>query len=266
MLPLLLLACAEPVTVHGTVTDAWGTPVPGATVVLEGVVDRWTAGADGTFTVEADTPPATVIAGAPGYMRGSAPVARGDDAPRRQEVRIALWPDPANPGFFGVGPSGYAHLPARTLTPLRPERPLASGETAFPALTLPAEAVIPPGTTRFVHKSTVRAQEVRAMDLRLSRLTEAPPALRPATATTPWWIRADEVPFEIDGMPGRDAYLLKLAAPLPAGVYAWHAGGTLELRDSDALAVLPRARLLAWPFRVDGPPTSAAADTDAATP
>ena len=253
MLPLLLLACAQPVVIHGTVTDAWGTPVPGATVVLEGVVDRWTAGADGTFTVEAETRPAAVIAGAQGYMRGSAALAHGEDAPRSQEVRIALWPDPANPGFFGVGPSGYAHLPARTLTPLRPDRPLPDGETAFPALTLPPDAVVAPTTTRFVHKSTVRAQEVRAMDLRLSRLVEAPVSLRPTGTTATWWIRADEVPFEIDGMPGRDAYLLKLGEALPPGVYAWHAGSTLELRDADALAVLPRARLLAWPFRIADP-------------
>ncbi len=255
MHPLLLLACAEPVVIHGTVTDAWGTPVPGATVVLEGVVDRWTAGADGTFTVQTDDPPGTVIAGADGYMRGTATVVHGDDAPRIQDVRIALWPDPANPGFFGVGPSGYAHLPARTLTPLRPTRPLPGGETAFPALTLPPDARVAPDTTRFVHKSTVRAQEVRAMDLRLSRLVEAPETLRPADAGGAWWIGADDIPFTVDGMPGRDAYLLKLAAPLAPGVYAWHTGGTLELRDSDALALLPRARLLAWPFRVESTAT-----------
>ena len=48
----LLVGCAHPPPVEGTVHDPWGAPVGDATVVVEGIVERWRTDADGRFLLE----------------------------------------------------------------------------------------------------------------------------------------------------------------------------------------------------------------------
>jgi hypothetical protein len=245
----LLLACAQPPPVQGGVVDPWGGPVADATVVVEGIVERWRTDADGRFQLEIGPDAAELIIGKAGYMQATASVSAGEGA--RGPVEVDLWPDPDQPGFFAVGPRGYVHLATRTVRVLAPTR--GNGE-ALPVIAPPAlsEDVVPSGITRFVLKSTVPAAQMSGLDLALARLapvgTKDPRAKGEDAAA----LRAERaIPYTMAGMAGKDAWLVTLEAPLAPGVYAWHTAKALDLRDPAALALVPRERLLAWGFAVE---------------
>ncbi len=263
-----LLACSTPtVTVEGQVVDVWGNGVAGATVVAEGVVERWQADPQGAFALTLDSVPARVSAAAGGYMRGS--VATSAEGGASSPLRIALWPEPKAPGFYAVGQDarvdgGLIHLAARSVSIL------GSGDAATPALTMSEAAgtdprtvpggarSVPAGTTRFLHKSTLDPRAFRGVEVRLARLSEAPAATtaRAASRSGPRpersWTSVAPVEVKVEALPGKDCYLLEVP-PLAEGVYAFHTGGVLERRGNEALATLPRERLLAWGFHVAGP-------------
>jgi hypothetical protein len=260
---LLLLACARPTPIVGDVVDPWGTPVPDATIVLEGVVERWQADSQGRFHLETDAAPRTVIAGKAGYMRGSAPLPEGvPEGGTAAPVRVVLWPEAAQPGFFAVGPRGYVHLPAREVRLLGPAR---KGGEPVPGVTVPADALIPSGTSGFVFRSTVSPAQMKGLDLRLSRLrpleiapSRAPrgsasgKAPAPGTASeAPLYQSRDDLPYMLEAMPARDTWKVSLEVPLGPGVYAWHTANALGIREQEAWELLPRERRLAWTFHVE---------------
>ncbi len=247
----LLLACAEPPPVVGAVVDPWGAPVADATVVVEGIVERWQTDVDGRFQLELGPEAAGLIFGKAGYMRATADVPAGEGA--RGPVEVELWPDPEQPGFFAVGPRGFVHLATRMARVLPPARGSVEATPVVAAPTL-AEDVVPSGISRFVFKSTVPPAQMKGLDLALARLAPVPAPKKGGTpdAKEPVQLRAESaVPFTIGGMSGKDAWLVTLEAPLAPGTYAWHTAKALELRDPAALALVPRERLLTWVFAVE---------------
>lgn len=280
---MLLLACSKPaVVVTGDVVDIWGRPLPGATVVVEGVVQRWQADPAGTFSLTLEEVPSRVLGAAPGHMRAAVTLPQGSEG---APLRLALWPEPKAPGFYAVGSSpeaegGLLHLAARGVTML------GSGDRARPVLALaldrPVSHVgaggttgsvgsssapvaermpgpgsargVPGGTTRFLHKSTLDPRAFRELALRLSRLEEV--AVGERAAAERRWAAAEAVEVRVEALPGKDCYLLEVP-PLRDGVYAFHTGRVLDLQDAAALAALPRERLLAWAFQVVGAEASA---------
>jgi hypothetical protein len=191
-------------------------------------------------------------------MRGSAPLPEGV-AP--ESVRVVLWPETAQPGFFAVGPRGYLHLPAREVRLLPPARKSAE---PLPVVTVPEDARIPAGTGGFVFRSTVSAAQMKGLDLRLSRLRQldAPPprtprgsASAPAPSTpagdAPLYHSRDDLPHTLEAMPAKDTWKVTLPSPLAPGVYAWHTANALGVREQEAWDLLPRERRLAWTFHVE---------------
>lgn len=286
---IALLACSTPaVSLHGNVVDLWGRPLAGATVVVEGVVERWQTDPAGAFSLSVDEAPLRVLGAAPGHMRAVVEVPEGSAG---TALRIELWPEPRAPGFYAVGSSaevegGLLHLAARavtvqtTLTPPVPTFAMAlagGGEAAprrsdstgtglpntAPALVAgrtpgPGNArVVPTGTTRFLHKSTLDPRAFRGLELRLSRLEAWPSAvdarpkgMPPMTALGEHgWMATAPIEVQIEALPGKDCYLVEVP-PLADGVYAFHTGRVLDLRDGAALAAVPKERWLAWGFQV----------------
>jgi hypothetical protein len=246
----LLVGCAQPPPVEGTVHDPWGAPVGDATVVVEGIVERWRTDADGRFLLELGPDAADLIVGKAGYMRATGEVSAGEGA--RGPVEVELWPDPEQPGFFAVGPRGYVHLATRTVRVLPPAR---KSTEALPVVAPPAlsEDVVPSGISRFVLKSTVPTAQMKGLDLALARLAPvAPKDPRARDSDDSAALRAEGVvPHAMAGMAGKDSWMVTLEAPLAPGVYAWHTAKALDLRDPAALALVPRERMLAWVFAVE---------------
>lgn len=252
MLGLLLMACSGERTVSGHVLDVWDKPIDNATVVIEGVVERHYSGASGAFTIQVpeDQAVARVMAGRDGYIREILEVPAVAEGEPYAPLTFHLYPEPENPGFYGVGRSAYVHLSTARVTLVGTELRHYTGIKEIPAEALPS------GTTRFVFSSTLRSSELSRMNLHLSRLdfvdhTRLKGILGPIDATVNLFVSAEEIPFDLKSLPSRDDYLIVTRAPLTTpGIYAFHAQDVLNEEDPRVILNLPKEMQVVFPFEV----------------
>jgi hypothetical protein len=256
MLSLLLLsACSNTQSLTGTVTDIWGQPVSEATVVVEGVVERYHTDSAGKFDIELEHPPASgtarVMAGKEGYIKEILPVdPPGEEGADYSPVKMQLYPEPEAPGFYGVGDKHYVHLAAKRVKMVGTDLKHYAGVQDIPDETLKA------GPVTFVFSSTLRPSELTQMDLHLTRLqfvgkTPMKGLLGKEDATVNLWVADQDVAFDLESLPSQDDYLIKTRDPLTPGVYAFHAQDVLNEEDDRKLLNLPKEILLAFPFEVN---------------
>jgi hypothetical protein len=250
MLTLLLLACAGPPTIEGKVVDVWGKPVEGASIVIEGVVERYATDAGGLFHIETGEPVKRVMAGKLGYIKEVDEVAPpaekgGDYAP----VTFELYPEPEKPGFYAVGPESYVSVEPQRIVMVGTELRHYAGMRDIPATGLTA------GPGRFVFTSRLRASELARMNLHLSRLdfvahTPVKGLLGPVDATVNLWTAVEEIAFDLESLPSRDDYLIRTREALAPGMYAFHAQDVLDETDERVFLMMPKEMQVAFPFEV----------------
>ena len=252
---LLLLACSDSRTLSVAVADVWGKPVMDATVVLEGVVERYHTDTAGKFQIDVDDPVNRVMVGKSGYIKDfvvtEPPLEDDQDYP---PLAFQLYPEPEMPGFYGVGREGYIHLQARHI------RIVGTDVEHFAGLKdIPDEKMVA-GPARFVFSSTLRASELSQMNLHLTRLKfiEKVPMKVPMkgllgrdAATVNLWVADGDVPFDLKALQSRDDYLISSRDPLTEGMYAFHSQDVLNEEDERVLMNLPKERQVAFPFGVD---------------
>lgn len=251
LLSLLLTACTDTRVLVGDVRDIWGKPVPEATVVIEGVLERYHSDSAGRFTIDTEAPVIRVMAGKDGYIKDiemvPAPLEEGDDY---NPLAFSLYPKPEEPGFYGIGREDYVHLGARRIRVVGTELKHYAGLQDIAEETLHAGA---PAT--FVFSSTLRASELSRMNLHLSRLdfvdhTRVKGVLGAMDATVNLWVAAEDIAFDLKALPARDAYLITTREPVVAGMYAFHAQDVLNEEDERVLLNLPKEMQVAFPFEV----------------
>ncbi|MDP2312912.1 MAG: hypothetical protein Q8P41_08405 [Pseudomonadota bacterium] len=251
LLSLLLTACTDTRVLAGDVRDVWGNPVSDATVVIEGVVERYRSDSAGRFTIDTEQPVTRVMAGKDGYIKDIELV----PAPAEEEgdydpLAFALYPEPEQPGFYGVGRTEYVHLEAKRI------RVVGTELKHYAGLQDIAETGMSSGTpASFVFSSTLRSSELARMNLHLSRLdfvdhTRVKGVLGAMDATVNLWIAGEEVPFDLKALPARDAYLITTREPVVPGMYAFHAQDVLNEEDERVLLNLPKEMQVAFPFEI----------------
>lgn len=251
MLPLLLfVACSDTRTLSGQVKDIWGKPVMDATVVVEGVMQRYRTDSAGKFQIELESPAGRVMAGKDGYIKAVDSVAEPAEDEDYPELSLQLYPEPAQPGFYAIGPDDYIHLEARRIRVVGTELKHYAGVQDAPEQALRGNE-----PASFVFSSTLRSSELARMNLHLSRLdfvnhTPVKGVLGKVDATVNLWVAAEEIPFELRSLPSKDDYLISTRQPLKAGVYAFHAQDVLNEEDERVLMNLPREMQVAFPFEV----------------
>lgn len=250
MLTLLLLACSHPPAVEGRVVDVWGRPVAGATVVIEGVVQRYAADGAGAFRIETEAPVRRVMVGKEGYIKHVEPVAsppaEGEDYP---PLTFELFPEPESPGFYAVGVSDYV--------PVEPQRIVMVGTDLrhFTGIREIPSTGIASGEARFVFTSRLAPSELSRMSLQLSELafqgrTPVKGLLGPVDATVNLWTPSRDIPFDLVQLESRDDYLITPRVPLVAGTYAFHAQNVLNELDERVYLMMPKEMQVAFPFEV----------------
>jgi hypothetical protein len=251
LLSLLLTACTDTRVLAGDVRDVWGKPVSDATVVIEGVVERYRSDSAGRFTIDTENPVTRVMAGKDGYIKDievvPAPAEEGGDY---DPLAFALYPEPEQPGFYGVGASDYIHLEAKRIRVVGTELKHFAG-----LQDIADQAMGTAGPATFVFSSTLRASELARMNLHLTRLdfvdhTRVKGVLGAMDATVNLWVAGEDVPFDLKALPSRDAYLITTREPVPPGMYAFHAQDVLNEEDERVLLNLPKEMQVAFPFEV----------------
>lgn len=247
----LALACGEPPQLRGTVQDIWGTPVAGATVTLEGVVEQQTTDAGGAFAFVAPDTAARVMAGKDGYILNAVEVPpRGEDADP-EPVTLTLYPDPGAVGFYCVGRDHYHELPSFEAVTRGTEVRALTGIADIGESGVPQDAPL-----SFVFSSTLRQERLAQLDLQLHRLefvqeTTLPGVLgETASSVNLWTATGNEIAYDLVGLPSKDDFLIKLRQKLPKGVYAFHTQGALTSHGYEALDKLPRELRKVFVFEI----------------
>jgi hypothetical protein len=247
---LLLAACTDTRSLTGQVRDVWGKPVMDATVVVEGVVERYHTDSVGKFEIDVADPVARVMAGKQGYIKDIQPVA----APAEEDadyapVTLELYPEPEQPGFYAIGPEDYIHLEAKRVRLVGNEVDHYAGLQDIP------DEQVRAGTVSFVFSSTLRAAELSQMNLHLSKLefvdkVAMKQLLGRDAATVNLWVAKQDVPFDLKSLPSRDDYVITTRDALEPGMYAFHAQDVLNEDDERVLMQLPKESQVAFPFEV----------------
>lgn len=247
---LLALGCSSPRMLEGHVVDIWGKPVPDATVVIEGVVERYHADATGAFSIPTEAPVKRAMAGKDGYIKEVADLPEIAEDADYSPLTFTLYPEPDKPGFYAIGRTAYIDIPAQRIRMVATELRHFAGIRDIPDEGLPQKQ-----PAKFVFTSMLRPSELARMNLHLSRLqfvnkTQIKGVLGPTEATVNLWVAEKEVPFDLVSLPSRDDYLITTRDPLDEGVYAFHAQDVLNEEDERVFMNLPKEMQVAFPFQV----------------
>lgn len=250
LVPILAGGCRKPPVVHGVVKDIFGRPIEGATVIMEGVLERRSTDAQGEFTFPRQTTSMRLTAGKKGYIKDTETLTPPEDASEEPPpIELALYPDPPEKGFYEVGRDGYTKLEPRQIYVVGTDLRSISGlrETSDHALGHQE------GPTRFVFSSSLRPSEIAQLDLKMHHLdfmdtVEVPGVLGKESVTANLWVANKPVQFDLEQLATEDDYLITTREPLAGGAYAFHTGGVLTSRDVRALDRLPKELQFAYAF------------------
>lgn len=248
---LLLGACTDNPVLAGNVKDVWGNPVSDATIVIEGVLERYHSDSAGKFSIDTEGAVGRVMVGKAGYIKDIEEVAPlPEEADDYDPLAFSLYPEPEQPGFYAVGPREYVHLEAKRI------RVVGTELKHFAGVKDAADQALGGGKpATFVFSSTLRASELARMNLHLSRLdfvdhTSVKGVLGAMDATVQLWVAQEDVAFDLTALPARDAYLITTREPVKPGMYAFHAQDVLNEEDERILMNLPKEMQVAFPFEV----------------
>ncbi len=247
---LLLLACSDTRTLSGKVLDIWGKPIEGATVVVEGVLERNYTAENGLFSIEVEQPAARVMVGKDGYIKDILEPTAKDEEEDYDPLAFELYPEPEKPGFFGVGREKYVELGAQRIQLIGTDLQHFAGVQDIP------EEHLPKGKVEFVFTTKLRPSEIAQMNLHLSKLefidkTRIKGVFGAQDATVQLWSAGEDVAFDLEQLASREDYLIRARDDLPAGIYAFHAHDVLHEEDERVLRSLPREQQVAFPFEVN---------------
>lgn len=270
-----LLACtADTRTVAGQVKDIWGSPVPEATVVVEGVMERHYTDAEGRFSIDvpteslvlrahardegdvaADDDPLSgpkgvrVMVGRDGFIKSRGLAVEVPEEADFAPVALELYPEPETPGFYAVGAKGYVALGHQRIQMIGTDLAHHTGIQDIP------EETVRPGKVELVFTTRLRPSEIAQMNLHLSRLEFVNKARIKGVFGAEdnlinLWVAKDDVAFDVIGFDTREDYLIQTRDALTPGVYAFHAHDILHEEDERVLYSLPKEQQVAFPFEV----------------
>ncbi|MDP6932984.1 MAG: carboxypeptidase-like regulatory domain-containing protein, partial [Myxococcota bacterium] len=94
LVSLGMSGCSDPPRLNGVVQDTWGQAIEGATVQLDGLVDKQTTDARGRFSFPAQEGTMRLLAGKEGFIREIFQVEGSTDPESPMaEAQVKLFPD-----------------------------------------------------------------------------------------------------------------------------------------------------------------------------
>lgn len=205
-LVLALAACGK-AKVEGNVTDAFGRPLHGASVTIEGTSFATTTGADGNYSIQFVPGQFKVKIAKEGYTSATVPFTVAESA-KVPAARVALYPRPTEPGIYYIGKDTLEPLPSSRLRREQVRNPIAWL----------------PGSTRYLLQSDVSLKlaegEARFIDT-------VPKYMQLARATSRSGLILDTAHSDAAGVVATtsqkvgDEELIVWTVQLKPGVYGW---------------------------------------------
>jgi len=264
-----LLACTEDTRgVSGLVRDIWGKPVPDATVVVEGVMDRYYSDSSGEFALEvpasqlvlhaeseskdpllAGRSGVRVLVGKDGFIKEMELAHEVPDEEDFEAVTLSLYPEPGSPGFYAIGRDAYVPLGHQRI------QMVGTGLAHFAGVQDIPEEWLSAGKVQLVFNTRLRPSEIAQMNLHLSRLEfvnkgKVKGIFGVEDNAINLWVAKEDVAYDIESFDTREDYLLSTRDALAPGMYAFHAHDLLHEEDERVLRALPKEQLVAFPFEV----------------
>ncbi len=247
----LLAACGGGPDLNVEVVDVWSSPVLGATIVVDGNTERIKVDASGKATFEVTPGTVKLTAGASGFIKDGTAIEVTEDGDT-PTATLTLFPIPDSSGFHGLGDKGYVKLVEA------PVEVLATELTTFHGIKdIPKAAGLPNRgqNHRFVFQTTLREQELKRMDIKLSELEFKEKAmvtgpLGEVEVDVELWTSKRDIDYKVKSMDAPDNYLVATSFDLAPGVYAFHSQGILDARAADALAQLPEEMKVVYAFEI----------------
>jgi len=244
---VLMAGCTRARTLDGQVVDIWGSPIEGATVVLEGHVVRPMTDAYGNFELPWVVGKQKIKAGKEGYIQEHLEIEVIDGGEVPNPV-LKLYPKPEEVGFYVVGPGDYAKL--------EPERVIAYGNelgTVTGIQSVPTRVESDP--LRVVFSTELRMDQIMRLGLELDaieykKMAEIPDVLGQEEVEVNLYVSKAEIPVEVAPMRSRNAYMITVTESLEPGWYAFTTQGLLDGLTPDQLATIPEGLRVAFPFEL----------------
>ena len=246
-----LAACGGGPDLQIEVVDVFANPVSTAVVVQEGKTERINVNKDGFATIEVEPGNIRLTAGADGYIKDATAIDVTADA-EGSKVKLTLFPIPKSAGFHGLGDDAYVKLIEA------PVDVIATEMTTFHGIKdIPKAAALPNRGKdhRFVFQTTLREQELKRMDIKLSQLEFKEKALvtgplGEVEVEVELWTSKRDIDYRVKSMDAPDNYLIASAFDLEPGVYAFHSQGILDATAADALNKLPEEMKVVYAFEI----------------
>jgi hypothetical protein len=246
-----LAACGGGPDLQIEVVDVFANPVSTAVVAQEGRTERIEVDKNGFATVEVEPGNIRLTAGAEGYIKDATAIDVAEDA-EGSKVKFTLFPIPKSAGFYGLGDRAYVKLVEA------PVEVMATEMTTFHGIKdIPKAATLPnrDKDNRFVFQTSLREQELKRMDIKLSLLDFQEKAmvtgpLGEVEVEVELWTSKKDIDYRVKSMDAPDNYLLVAAFDLEPGVYAFHSQGILDATAADALAKLPKEMKVVYAFEI----------------
>lgn len=244
-----LSGCGEPSapSLEGQVLDAWGTPIAGATVLVEGGNVRPLTDSDGIFTLPLTPGRFKLKAGKEGYIQEhlELEITAGAEPPR---PILKLYPKPEENGFYLVGAHAYHRILPEPVHWLGNEIANVQGLKSVGEVASDPEVDI-------VFHTDLREDEIARLGLELRSLDFVPTKVLPGPVgdtqvTLNLYTASKPVSFELEPLRSKTDFLLT-AQGLGEGAYAFHMNRLLDARDYDSFARNPEALRVVFPFRVE---------------
>lgn len=251
---LALAACKpDPRFLTGKVTDVFGQPIEGATILVEGWDGaRATTDAGGAYQLEATATGAVkLVAGAEGYVKdfgaGSVPNEIEAEIP---SVDFSLWNKPEQPGFYAKGNGALEHLVAAKVTALGTDLKEYHGVRDLPDFEIGLAKA-----DEYLFGSTLRSSEITQLDLKLFSLkfleeTTIKGITGEEAIETKFWVADVEKPFTLRSLYADDTYVIAPDEKLEPGVYAFATQDILVGTEPGSLDKKPEEMRVVYPFEV----------------
>jgi len=246
----LLLACSNPPTVTGNVTDIWGKPLADVQVKFEGSEEApRTTDSSGGFSFPVKEGKSVFVASKKGYIHKEKNwLFFPEKDPSPPALTFKLYPEPKGQGFFAIGNEGYLQIKSEQLRNKASSLKSIRGLQYQQKLSLKSKHA-----TSFLFHTTRSKEELKQIGLQLHKLKFIEKAhFKSATGDTEvpinlWVADTIRVQFVVKKLPQAKMFLIEFKEPLKAGHYAFHTHGVLTSTDKNGTA---KDLQIAYPFQV----------------